>query len=140
MLGTMKPLTAVAMRTATQARPKVTIAAKASRSGERLRVGRPREGAEPPREPAAAEEHHHEADDGEGVRNARDQREMVRLAGRERASTERVNGHGQDAAERAGDEGDSGLTIVCHVPYYKDRSRPRKGVFGAATRSRTKGA
>lgn len=32
-----------------------------------------------------------------------------------------MNGHGDDAADGAGDESDSGLTIVCHVKYCREK-------------------
>lgn len=34
-----------------------------------------------------------------------------------------MDGHSDDTADGAGDEGDSGLTIVCHVKYCRGEKR-----------------
>ena len=40
-----------------------------------------------------------------------------------------VDGHGDDAADGAGDEGDSRLTIVGHVKYCREKMRVRRDGF-----------
>ena len=64
-----------------------------------------------------------EADHGDRVRNGGGDGKMLELCGREDASTRGMDGHGEKASEGAGDESDSGLTIVCHVTYCKEKNR-----------------
>src|SRR5438445_130905 len=43
-----------------------------------------------------------------------------------------------EAADGAGDQGDSGLTIVCHVKYFREKKRVRRDGFALRARYGTK--
>jgi AcrR family transcriptional regulator len=73
-------------------------------------------------------------DHGQGVGDGRGYGEMLELCGRKDTGCRGMNSHGNDAADGACDEGDSRLTIVCHVKYCREESGFRRSEFAPGMR------
>jgi AcrR family transcriptional regulator len=91
-------------------------------------------------EAEGSEDEDEEADHGERVGDGGDHGEALELGGCQDSCRRGMDGHGDDAADGAGDQGDAGLTIVCHVKYCREKTRARRGGFALSSRYGTKKA